>query len=223
MKGTIGKSDHGTIRPSLPIRPCRTRRLGLTLVELVIALSVGALVAAAALAALSSTFSSWSRLAAGGTLSETHRALFLLERDVASAHPLPDEPLTGDEASLSFPMERDNTLRIVSWTAEDARLIRREHPYRFGKEEPVADDTLSQSFRLPASASFGYLPEETAEPLDAFTADCATNLPASVRVTVGDYSRLCPFRLATRSSLASHAQPKQMSNRFALDGTSRTP
>ncbi len=166
------------------------RRRGLTLVELVVALSVGALVAGAALAALSSAFSAWTRLAAGGALAETHRALYLFERDAAAALPLPDEPLAGDASSLSFPLERDGSLRVVAWSAEDARLIRREHPYRFGKAPPPTDDSLAQTFRLPAPASFAY-----PDGADSVAASSPTNLPASVRVTTGDISRLCPFRL----------------------------
>ena len=173
-------------------------RRGFSLVELLVAMAVGTLVAGAALVALSSTFRSWARLSGGGTALDTDRAMLRLERDVASALPLPDVPMEAERKSLRLAMERGGRLRVVAWEADGKRLVRHERDYLHGAEEgfdghgaggrPVPEETLA--YRLPAEAAFSW---DAAA--DALRVESATNLPPALTVTIPPFSRNCPFRL----------------------------
>lgn len=167
------------------------RRHGFTLVELLVAMGSALLVATAAMLALSTSFRTWTRIATGGALLETHRGLYRLERDIASALPLPNLPLTGTSSTLTFPLERNDSLRISSWHIDGAHLIRRERAYRFDEEgDPNAPLPTTEVFRLPTHASFAYLPTlESPTPLREYTATATTNLPARIQISIGDLSR----------------------------------
>ena len=185
------------------------RRGGFTLVEVVVASAVGALVAASSLLALHAVFAGWTRLAAGGTLLQADRALWRLERDVAGARPLPGAPFVGSSGSLRFPQERGGALVVVEWTAAPGALRRAERPYRFDDEASFdgrdaggrAIQPRIERYRLPGTPSFSF-PESAggsaaAEPATEWTAAVPTNLPRLVRATLpGIASRDMPCRLA---------------------------
>ena len=187
------------------------RRAAFTLVEVVVATAVAVLVAGAAILALSSAFAGWTRLAAGGELLDADRALLRLERDVASAKPLPYVPFSGDASTLRIPLERGGRLVVADWTAEPPGLVRRERDYRFddeagydGRESDGRATALRiERHRLPSPAAFAFLPnaKSGAAPDDSprsaeWTALTPTNLPASVEVRVpGVTVRTMPCRL----------------------------
>ena len=184
------------------------RREAFTLVEVVVATAVAALVAAAAVVALSSTFAGWTRLASGGALLAVDRALLRLERDVASAHPLPHVPFRGDATSLRIPLERGGRLVVAEWTAEAPGLVRRERDYRFNGEENYdgreADGRATafrvERHRLPSPAAFAYILHAESGADDHRVADCAApapnNLPAAIEVRIPDAAvRTMPCRL----------------------------
>lgn len=188
------------------------RRGGFTLVEIVIAAAVGALVAAAAMVGLHAVFSGWARLAVGGGLGEAHRALLRLERDVAAAKPLPGVPFEGAADLLRFPLERGGGLVVVEWETAPGRLARAERTYLFDGEErfdgrdadgrPVP--VRRERFRVPGEKTvFAFSGDEPAgegREGDALSSDWAavapTNLPRRVRVTMpGVAVRDLPCRL----------------------------
>ena len=186
------------------------RRAAFTLVEVVVATAVGALVAASAVLALSSAFAGWTRLATGGELLDADRALLRLERDLASAKPLPSAPFRCDASSLRIPLERGGRLVIADWSAEAPGLVRRERDYRFddeagydGRESDGRATALRfERHRLPSPAAFAFLAqrESGAEgdnaPSAEWTALAPTNLPAAVEVRVpGVTVRTMPCRL----------------------------
>ena len=182
------------------------KRRAFTLVELLVAMVVGVLVAGSALLALSSSFSAWTRLASGGTLLETDKAMLRLERDISSALPLPDAPFSGEARSLALPLERDGSLRVATWSAEGSRLVRSERDYLFDGEasfdgrapDGTALPVRLETYRLAGPARFAYqaTPADERDGAPSFTADCATNLPAAVLVCAGDHRRACPTRLS---------------------------
>ena len=204
-----------------PARPPRTLKPvpGFTLVELLIAMATGLLVVGSALLALSSSFSSWSRIAGGGILLETDRAMLRFERDIASALPLPDCPFSGDATSLTLPLEHDGALRVATWSAEESLLVRQERDYLFGDEAAFdghGPDGLplpvrTERYRLPETARFLYEGAGAPPPPSAgvrgparspsvvppsFVATAPTNLPRTVTLSIGDFIRHCPTRLS---------------------------
>lgn len=173
------------------------RHFGFTLVELLVAMATGLLVVTAALLALSTTFSAWTKLAAGGSLLETQRALLRLERDIASALPLPDAPFSGDTTTLSIPLERASTLAVASWSIQGSTLVRHETDYPISPATPLAPARI-ESFRVPSPIAFSFFAtKDASEPLSAFTASTATNLPHRVLLSIGSFHRNAPTRLSS--------------------------
>ena len=183
------------------------RRGGFTLVEVVVAASIGVLVAAAALTALAAVFRGWTRLASGGALLDVDRAMLRVERDVASAFPLPGASFEGAADRLRFPLERGGALFVVEWTAGPQGLLRTERDYRFdaelgfdGREDDGRTAALrNERYRLPGPAVFSYAEDdsdEESEFADSWMAASPTNLPARVRFHVpGGPFRDMPCRM----------------------------
>lgn len=182
-------------------------------------MATGLLVVGSALLALSSSFSSWSRIAGGGILLETDRAMLRFERDIASALPLPDCPFSGESATLTVPLERDGALRVATWSAEESLLVRQERDYLFDDEAAFdghGPDGLplpvrTERYRLPETARFSFEGSGGLPPASAgvrgparspsvvppsFVATAPTNLPRTVTLSIGDFIRHCPTRLS---------------------------
>ena len=184
------------------------RRHGFTLVEVVIATSVGVLVAAASLAALSAVFRGWTRIAAGGRLLDADRAMLRVERDVAAAFPLPGAGFEGEPDRLRIPVQQGGALRVVEWSVVPEGLLRSERDYRFegesgydGREDDGRSTALrTERHRLSGLASFSYAasapPDEAPAWTERWSATSSTNLPGSVRILLpGNLSRAMPCRL----------------------------
>ena len=183
-------------------------RQGFTLIEVVVAVSIGVLVAAASLAALSAVFRGWTRLAAGGRLLDADRAMLRVERDVASSCPLPDAAFAGGPDRLRIPLEQGGALRVVEWSVVPEGLLRAERDYRFegeagydGREDDGRSTALrTEWYRVPGPASFSYaalVPADDAPAwVERWSATSPTNLPGSVRILLpGNLVREMPCRL----------------------------
>ena len=187
------------------------RRAAFTLVEVIVATAVAALVVSAAVLALSTAVAGRTPHAAGGGLLDADRALLRLERDIASAKPLPLVPFRGDASTLRIPLERGGRLVVADWSAEPPGLIRRERDYRFDDEagydgresDGRATAPRVERHRLPSPAAFAFLAKAEsgaaaveALSLSEWTALTPTNLPASVEVRIpGVTVRTMPCRL----------------------------
>lgn len=192
-------------RPDIPRHQRAGRaRAAFTLVELLVALGIAVAVVAATGVAIHAAFGVWTRLSTGSqALLETTRAMAQMERDLASALPLCGTGLSGDADSCAIPrldfrpdrMPGHPVLVRWSYDAATSTVLREE----MSLENADSSPPLMDRFESVPSLRFEYAgrgPDaaDIATWQEAWSPPGPTNLPAVVRVSMGNASRLLPCK-----------------------------